>query len=51
MLNEEGEVIKTFDKVSDVYKFFDKRDNGYISQVLKGRRKSAWGYKFRYKHI
>lgn len=44
-------IIKVFDKVSDVYKYFKKTDNGYISQVLKGRRKSAWGYGFKYRDI
>ena len=25
--------------------------NPEVSQVVKGRRKTAWGYKFRYKNI
>lgn len=51
MRDKEGNLIKVFDKVSDVYPYFGKADNGYVSQVLKGRRKSAWGYLFNYKHI
>ena len=38
-------------RLENVYKYFNKTDNGYISQVLKGKRKSAWGYKFQYKNI
>lgn len=51
MLDFNNNIIKEFEKVSDVYKYFNKTDNGYISQVLKGKRKSAWGYKFQYKNI
>jgi len=46
-----GEILKVFKNVSNVYPYFNKKDNGYISQVLKGNRKSAWGYGFRYKDI
>lgn len=51
MFDKEGNLIKTFSKVSDVYPYLNKTNNGYVSQVLKGRRKSAWGYVFKYKHI
>lgn len=51
MLDLNGNIIKTFDKISDVYPYLNKRDNGVVSQVVKGRRKTAWGYKFRYKNI
>lgn len=51
MFDKEGNLIKTFSKVSDVYPYFNKTNNGYVSQVLKGKRKSAWGYVFKYKHI
>lgn len=51
MYDKNWNLIRTFDKVSDIYPYFGKTDNGYISQVLKGKRKSAWGYYFKYKHI
>lgn len=51
MLDKDENIVEEFEKVSDVYVYFNKRDNGYITQVLKGKRKSAWGYKFQYKDI
>jgi len=51
MYDKQGNFIKEFKNPTEAYKFFGKRDNGIISQVLKGRRKSTWGYVFKYKNL
>lgn len=43
-----GEYIRTYQTLTEAYKDLNKIDNGTISQVCKGRQKSAYGYKWHY---
>lgn len=48
-LSLNGELIKTFNSVREAGRFLgDERKNGHIADVCRGKRKVAWGYKWRY---
>lgn len=41
-------IIKTFSSIREAYRFFQKISNGHIEQVCKGKRKTAYGYIWKY---
>ena len=43
-----GKYLKTFSCVKEVYIYFNKKLGGSISQVCKGKRKTSWGFIWRY---
>jgi len=43
-----GEVINTFDTITDAYKHFDKPCNSHISRCCNGLALTALGYKWKY---
>lgn len=45
-----NEVLKTFPSITDSLAYLNKSTDGagHISQVCRGKRKSAYGYKWRY---
>jgi hypothetical protein len=50
MLDKETkEPIKEFDSVADAARYFDNGYTSHICQVLKGRKKSIYGYSWQYK--
>lgn len=42
------EIIKVFPSVEKAYEFINKLSSGHIAQVCNGKRKSAYGYKWKY---
>lgn len=49
MLDKEGNFIRYFECVKDTDEFFGKKDaSSAVSKCLKGRRKTAYGYVFKY---
>lgn len=40
--------LKIFSSVSQAYKFLNKQSSGHIASVANGKRKTAYGYKWRY---
>lgn len=48
MLTLDGRYIKTFDGISDAYRYFGKKYSGGIVSVCKGDRNKCLGYKWRY---
>ena len=43
-----GTVLQTFDTITDAHAFLDKKRSGHITQICQGKRKQAYGYKWRY---
>lgn len=41
-------VLRVFSNVSEAYHFLNKQQSGHISLVCNGKRKSAYGYKWKY---
>ena len=41
-------VLKTFLSITDALSFLNKGNGGHISQVCQGKRKTAYGYKWKY---
>lgn len=41
-------VLRTFANVAEAYNFLNKQHSGHISSVCNGKRKSAYGYKWKY---
>lgn len=50
MLTMEGEYIKTFDSLVDAYKYVNRVNKGFITQVCVGKRDSYLGYKWRFRY-
>ena len=50
MLTMEGEFLKTFDSLVDAYKYVDRVNKGFITQVCVGKRDSYLGYKWRFRY-
>lgn len=48
MLDKENNIIKIFSSMEDAFKFLGKQSGGQISGVCKGKRKTAYGYKWTY---
>lgn len=48
MFNMNDTHIKTFNSVVEAYDFLNKQYSGHIASVCRGKRKSAYGYKWRY---
>lgn len=46
--DKDGNFIKQWDKISDVYNFLGIKDSGCISAVCKNKRKTAYGYIWKY---
>lgn len=46
--DKKGNFIKKWDNITEVYVFFGVKDNGYISSVCRHKRKSAYGYIWKY---
>lgn len=52
MINKNtNQVIKTFSSIKDAYIFLNKQHSGHIADVCNGKRKSAYGYKWKYKTL
>ena len=48
-LDLDGNLIQVFNSIREAGRFLgDVRKNGHIADVCKGKRKVAWGYKWRY---
>lgn len=48
-LDLEGNVLQIFNSIREAGRALgDVRKNGHIADVCKGKRKVAWGYKWRY---
>ena len=43
-----GAELQVFESVKDAYSFLGKQHSGHIADVCKGKRKTAYGYKWRY---
>lgn len=43
-----NEIIKIFDSATEAAKFFNKDNSSFINQVCKGKKKTAYGYKWEY---
>lgn len=43
-----NDIIKIFSSIRDAYRFLEKISNGHIESVCKGKRKTAYGYKWKY---
>lgn len=50
MLTLTGEYIKTFESLVDAYKYINRTNKGFITQVCVGKRDSYLGYKWRFKY-
>lgn len=48
MLTLDGEYIRTFDSMHNVYKYFGKNYQGGISECCNGKRNKTLGYKWRF---
>ena len=48
MLDEKGEVIKIFNCMADAYRYLGCSQSNHITDVCKGKRKTAYGYKWKY---
>lgn len=42
------EIINIFSTIGDANKFLNKQNSGHISEVCNGKRKTAYGYKWKY---
>ncbi len=45
---DNGEILRIFPKISDAYRFLGKRKSSHIQEVCRGKRKTAYGYKWSY---
>lgn len=43
-----NEIIKLFDSIQKAYDFLDKQNSGHIFEVCTGKRKTAYGYKWKF---
>lgn len=50
MLTLKGEYIRTFESLVEAYKFVDRVNKGFITQVCVGKRDSYLGYKWRFRY-
>lgn len=50
MLTMSGELIKVFDSLVEAYKYVDRVNKGFITQVCVGKRESYVGYKWRFRY-
>lgn len=50
MLTLEGEYIRTFDSLVEAYKYLNRVNKGFITQVCVGKRDSYLGYKWKFKY-
>jgi len=50
-LNLEGKIIREFESATDVAKFLKIYSSAPISACCKGKRKSAYGFRWEFKHI
>ena len=49
MLNKNTlEIIKVFPSIQKAYDFLNKQHSGHIAAVCKGKRKTAYGYGWKY---
>lgn len=49
MLNKNTEeIVKVFSSIGEAYKFLNKQHSGHIADVCNGKRKTAYGYKWKY---
>ena len=42
------EVLNVFPSIAEAYNFLGKQHSGHIAEVCKGKRKTAYGYKWKY---
>ena len=42
------EILQIFPSVQEAFKFLNKQSSGHIADVCKGKRKTAYGYKWKY---
>lgn len=42
------EILQVFPSIEAAYRFLNKQSSGHIAQVCCGKRKSAYGYKWKY---
>ena len=42
------EYIKIFPSINKAYQFLNKQHSGHIASVCNGKRKTAYGYKWKY---
>lgn len=42
------EIVQIFPSVEQAYRFLNKQCSGHIASVCKGKRKTAYGYKWKY---
>ena len=47
-LSLDGELVQIFNSITDACRYLNKTNNGAISQVCKGNRKTTYGYKWMY---
>jgi hypothetical protein len=50
MLTMKGEYIKTFNSLVDAYKYVNRVNKGFITQVCVGKKDSYLGYKWRFRY-
>ena len=46
--SQTDKILQIFNNIADAYRFLDKQPSGNISAVCKGKRKTAFGYKWKY---
>ena len=51
MLDEELNIIKTFSSITKAYEYLGKPGNGHIAEACDGKRRTAYGYKWRYTNM
>ena len=50
MLDLSGEHIKTFNSLSEAYKYINRVNKGGITEVCTGKKSSYVGYKWRFRY-
>ena len=43
-----GEILQVFSSMESAFKYLNKQSSGHIAAVCKGKRKTAYGYKWKY---
>lgn len=46
--NSTNEIINVYNSISDAYRSLGKEQSGHIASVCKGKRQTAYGYKWKY---
>lgn len=49
MLSKNGEILKEFFSIQDAYTYINKPYSSHIQEVCNGKRKQAYGYKWKWK--